>query len=105
MKLTQLRFAELHNPLFHAGKNFGTKLDPGKTGGLKIEWDEERRFLAVTYSGRTSLLPESSIQSMEEGSPVTHISQHTHPIVAGIQSAQVETPFGHVFEGPGKGKK
>lgn len=103
MSRIPLCFVELHNPLFHAGKNFGVKLNPGKLSGLKLWWDNEMRFLIVEWEGRTSLLPESSMQSMEQGEAKVPIAQHTHPIVAGIQ-AQVSTPFGHVFEGPGKGK-
>jgi hypothetical protein len=103
MKL-DIKFAELHNPLFHAGKNFGTKLDPGKLAGLKLVYDRAEKELLVSWEGRHAILPSTSVSSMEEGLPEKKAVHHTHPIVAGIASAQVETPFGHVHAGVGHGK-
>ena len=100
----KINFAELHNPLFLAGKNFQTKLDPGKTGGLTMEYDRAEKELLVHWEGQTGIIPSSNIACMTEGEVKVKAPQHTHPIVAGIQGAQVSTPFGHVFEGPGSGK-
>lgn len=100
----KLRFAELHNPLFFAGRNWGTKLDPGVKAELSIFYDREQKELIVKTGDRECFLPYSSVQSMEAGEPEKRAVQITHPIVAGIASAQVETPYGHVHAGLGQGK-
>jgi hypothetical protein len=100
----EIKIAHLHNPLFFAGKNFGQKLDPGKTAGLKLEFDEKRNWLVVNWENKQSYVPVTNISAMEAGTPEKYAQQVTHPIVAGIVSAQVETPYGHVHAGPGAGK-
>lgn len=106
MEPLEIVFADLHNPLFFAGKNFGQKLEPIKLAGLKLQYYRDWEELHVFWQGRMAIVPKPAIASMEPGSlkdfpkPV----QIVHPMVAGIASAQVETPFGHVHAGPGKGK-
>lgn len=104
MAQIQLKFAELHNSLFLAGKNFGLKLDPGKIAGLDLKYDRQEKELLVYWEGEEGIVPSSNVACMVTGTPTKRAIQITHPIVAGIQSAQVSTPFGHVFEGPGAGK-
>lgn len=100
-----LKFVELHNPLFLGGKNFGTKLDPGKLAGLALKYDRAEKELLVSWCGKTGIIPSSGVACMEAGLPDVKASQHTHPIVAGIAaSAQVETPMSHVHAGYGHGK-
>lgn len=99
-----IKFAELHNALFLGGKNLQTKLDPGKLAGLVIEYDRTEKELLVTWNGQTGIIPSSNIACMVEGSPEKPAVQITHPIVAGIASAQVETPMSHVHAGYGAGK-
>jgi len=102
----ELKFADLHNPLFFAGKNWGTKLDPMKPGHgeIKLFYDREHKELIVRVKDEECFLPYSSVQSMEAGEPKKRAEQITHPMVAGIASAQVETPYGHVHAGLGHGK-
>lgn len=104
MTTIDLKFAELHNALFLAGKNFGLKLDPGKLAGLELSYDRAEKELIVKWGSEIGIIPSSNIASMVPGLPEVKAPQHTHPIVAGIQSAQVETPYGHVHAGPGMGK-
>lgn len=104
MTQIELKFAELHNPLFFAGKNWGTKLDPGNKAGISIFYDREHKELIVKAGDKECFLPYSSVQSMEAGEPEKRAVQITHPIVAGLAGAQVETPYGHVHAGPGHGK-
>ena len=105
MSNRKIKFAEVHNPLFLAGKSFGTKLDPGKLAGLSLEYDPENRWLIVHWDKETGFVPLSNVACMVEGVVEKKAAQITHPIVAGIQAtAQVSTPFGHVFEGMGAGK-
>ncbi len=61
-----LRFAELHTPLFFAGINMGSKLDPTKRTGLVLTYDRVERELVVQYSGRTCIIPRENVASMEE---------------------------------------
>lgn len=104
MNQIDLKFAELHNALFLAGKNFGLKLDPGKLSGLELQYDRQEKELLVYWGGEVGIVPSSNIACMVQGRPEKRAEQFTHPIVAGIASAQVSTPFGHVHAGPGHGK-
>jgi hypothetical protein len=99
-----LKFAELHNPLFMAGKNFGLKLDPGKLSGLRLEYNRTEKELIVYWQKEKGIVPSSNIACMVEGVPEVKAPPMHHPIVAGIQSAQVSTPYGHVHAGEGHGK-
>lgn len=106
MTKIDLKFAELHNPLFLAGMNFGTKLDPSnsKYAQMKLAYDRTEKELLVTWGKDIGIIPSSNIACMVEGVPAIKTPQYTHPIVAGIASAQVSTPMGHVHAGPGQGK-
>lgn len=104
MTQIELKFAELHNSLFLSGKNFGLKLDPGKLHGLKLIYDRAEKELLVHWGQDIGIIPISNVASMVPGEPIQPTPQHMHPIVAGIQSAQVETPMSHVHAGHGHGK-
>lgn len=99
-----LNYAELHNPLFLAGKNHGLKLDANKIHGLELQYDRIEKELLVSWAGKIGIIPSSNIACMIEGLPEVTPVKHIHPIVAGAQSAQVESPFSHVHAGPGQGK-
>ncbi len=100
----ELKFAELHNALFLAGKNFGLKLDPAKLAGLQLFYDRPEKELLVHWAGEIGIVPSSNIACMVIGTSVRAV-EHMHPIVAGQMSAQVETPQSHVHAGPGFGRK
>ncbi len=102
--MTPLKFVDLHSPLFFAGKSWGNKLDPGHRAGLELFYDRDNKELIVKFGDKECFLPYSSVQSMEAGEPEKRAVQHTHPIVAGLAGAQVETPYGHVHAGLGHGK-
>src|ERR1700692_4784279 len=102
--MIDIKYAEAHNPLFLAGKNLHTKLDPGKLATLKLQYDRTEKELLVHWGGEIGIIPSSNIACMVEGLPETKPVQYTHPIVAGISSAQVETPMSHVHAGFGHGK-
>lgn len=99
-----IKFAEIKTPLFLGNKNHKTKLDPGRIAGLSMEYDRAEKELLVTWNAETAIIPSGDIASMVEGIPTMKAVQHTHPIVAGIASAQVETPMSHVHAGHGHGK-
>jgi len=100
----EIKIAHLHNALFFAGRNFGMKLDPGKLAGLKLEFDTEHKWLIVKWQDKESYVPLANISAMEPGKPHKYAEPVHHPMVAGIISAQVETPYGHVQGGLGAGK-
>lgn len=103
-------FAVLHNPLFLSGCNLKDRLDANpKSGklGLKLQYDTEKKWLVVSYNGKACFVPESNLASVEPvnakdiGVDLTKVLTappqqatfpNAKPMVAGIQSAQVETP-------------
>ncbi len=116
MSKIELRFAELHAPLFisdekHQGKNFGMKLDHVKHRGIKLEYDRDAQELLVTWEGREAIVPLTNVISMQPATtapatvikaPINTKQSPGSPLAKA--SAQVATPQGHVFEGPGKGQ-
>lgn len=64
-----IRFAQLHNPLFIAGKNFKERLDPNETKGLHISFDDEGKRLFVEWNGVVGVVPESNISNMIPSKP------------------------------------
>lgn len=73
-----------------------------------MSYDRKEKELTIEYNGKVAYLPSTSVSSyqvigeskQEEAKP-THTS---HPMKRGIQSAQVQTPTGHVFQGEGSGQ-
>ncbi len=104
MPKIELKYCELHNPLFLGGTNLQCKLDPGRRAGLQLFYDGAEKELYVHFQGEIGVIPSSNIACMQHGSPVVRASPITHPIVAGLQGAQVETPMSHVHAGHGHGK-
>jgi hypothetical protein len=99
---TPIEFAELHGVLFMAGKNHGLKLT--SSAALKLEYDEEKKELFVTYKDKTSRIPAPNISSFMEAGQLQRPS-HPDPAPAPVNKvkAQVSTPQDHVFaHAPGK---
>ena len=100
-------FAFLHSTLFLGGKNHSDKLDSYRYPELKMVYDRAEKELIVTYRGKVAIVPSTNVAyyhpgPAEERQPLSA----SHPMVANAShTAQVETPFGHVHAGPGKGKK
>lgn len=101
----ELKFCEVHTPLFLAGTNLGLKLDPSKRTGLLLNYSRKDQELEVEWNGEKGYVPSTNVVIFVPGSPKKAADIITHPMIANIHSAQVETPQGHVFAGPGKGKK
>jgi hypothetical protein len=121
MEQMNLRFVELHTPLFVGGTNLGAKLDSRKRTGLRLVRDFKNQELIVIWNQELSQIPwnsnvansiafkkdqEKILETLipAEINVLPYAAQQSHPMTAGIGSAQVETPFGHVHAGPGKGK-
>jgi hypothetical protein len=109
--MLEIESIEFHDDIFHAGKNFGKKIGYG-TGrpveGLKMEINEERTLVLIHYMGRTRELPTygnaKGWELKRKDQKPEPKNEHKTESVEGRSRAQVSTPMGHVFEGPGKGK-
>lgn len=98
-------FARLHEDLFFGSKSFGKRLDTGAHNGLKMSYDKDDGELTVSWNGATAHIPSANIASYStDPAKDRGLTPSHHPMVAGVASAQVETPHGHVHAGPGKGK-
>lgn len=98
-------FAELHNPLFLGGKNHGTKLDSHRYPNLKMQYDQEEKELIVEWQGHKGHVPSPNVAYYVPGKPINRkVEQVASPMIAGIASAQVETPQSHVQAGFGHGQ-
>jgi hypothetical protein len=104
--MIKIKFAELHNPLFFSRRNWGTKLDPGQNNmkGLDLKYDRENQELHLKWEGEEAIIPSSNVATMWLGKVEHKEEPISHPQLGSIGSAQVETPYGHVHAGPGKGK-
>lgn len=101
---TEIKWAELHSPIFVGGTNLSAKLDPTKRTGLRMEYDEDLRHLYVTWNNATARIPEPSILSMIEGA-TKEDKPKPSPVQGGKPiKAQVSTPQDHVHAGMGAGK-
>ena len=98
-------YAKLHDDLFLNGKNFGKGLDSNRHSGIKIEYDQEEKELLVTWMGILAHIPSTNVASYTPGPAIDRkVSQLASPQVAGIGSAQVESPMSHVHAGLGAGR-
>lgn len=109
-----LRFAELHAPLFmsdekHQGKNFGMKLDAKKHSGIRMLYDTDTQTLHISHGGLDAIIPATNVVSMMPA-PVEKAAPQPRGVEAVLMAepvkpvtAQVSTPQSHVFAGPGGG--
>ncbi len=126
MSKIELRFAELHSPLFLAGTNLQMKLDPRNRTGLSLVYDRAEKELLVTYNDAMAIVPISNVSSMtpapganaaESLAAVAQVRQQEQTATPdqvlaqkamlelqrrGV-AAQVATPQSHVHAGPGHG--
>ncbi len=108
--IVDMKFVELHSPLFHSGTNLGSKLEPAKRQSLALQFDSKKELLYVWLNHHVSVLPLSSVHSMtpylsedmgiEE--PPARLSLAAMQQGFTPKKAQVSTPQSHVFEGPGQ---
>lgn len=104
-ELIELKFAELHNPLFLGGKNLQVKLDGHHHPGIEIHYDRAEKELLVRWNCETGIVPISNVACMIPGSAKKRDVPLSHPMTVNAgRTAQVSTPYGHVHAGPGAGK-
>ncbi len=104
-RIVNVSYAVLHEPFIFAGKNFDAKLDPYRYAGLKLQYDQDDKELLITWNNEVLNMPHTNVKGYVIGEPKSRqVAQIHHAQVATIASAQVETPYGHVHAGPGKGK-
>lgn len=109
--MIEIESIEFHNDVFHAGTNFGKKIGYGtgkSSDGVKMEATDDRTWLYLHYKGRTREIPVfgnvASWEVKRANPPREIVNEHKTETLEGRRRAQVSTPMGHVFEGPGKGK-
>jgi hypothetical protein len=105
MTKIDLKFAELHAPLFLAGTNLQLKLDPTRRTGLKLVYDRAEKELLVTWQNQLAIVPVGNVASM---TPAGVEVAKPEPMVVVEKArprvtAQVSTPQSHVHAGPGHG--
>lgn len=107
--MTKLEFVALRDPLFHAGKNFGQKIESKKPGDAELIYYEDSQMLHITHNGKTSWVHVTSTSSMTPALVQEVAAEPANTVQTAktgkhqkVQSAQVHTPTSHVFgEGPG----
>lgn len=107
-ELKYIHRIEFHAPLFFAGRNFGTKVEVNKIDGLSIGYDEKYGLFKISYNGKLATASDTSafLWELVEDQPESPeiVNEHKTSDIGKFKTAQVSTPHGHVFEGPGKGK-
>lgn len=100
-----LEYVELHSALFLSGTNLGLKLDPTKRTGLVLTYDRPNQEVLVHFNGKIAIVPFTNVVSMIEGDPALKLApKPPEPEFTPRSGAQVDSPQGHVFKGPGHGK-
>lgn len=109
--MIEIESVEFHTELFHAGTNFGRKVGKGTQKdlpGVKIQASDDKAWLYFNWNGRTREIPVfgnvASWEVKRKDAPPAPVNEHKTHDSTKIKSAQVSSPMGHVFEGPGKGK-
>ena len=88
--------AELHNPLFLGGVNWGNKLLKRQAKGtLELTYDRKEKELIVKFNKFTAIIPNSNVSSMTIGHAAlleSVVPAVSHDMVHDIQKAQLEQP-------------
>lgn len=99
--MTDVRFLELHSDLFHAGKNFGKKLNPKSISGMTLQYDPEEKWFEITYMGRKGYIFSNNCAFweplIESVSVPVIVNEHKTEDKSKRSKAQVSTPQSHVF--------
>lgn len=106
--MIDVKYCELHKPIFVGGTNLGEKLDTSKRTGLALHLDDNKQILSVGWNGETAYIPQPNLAMWIEGKfdgPRGKVQQFANAHGKPIRTAQVETPQSHVFAGPGSGNK
>jgi hypothetical protein len=89
----KLKYAELNQPLFLNGKNFGTKLDAKRQSDLSLNYDVKDRELTVEWKGQMAIFPNFNGYVVKWDDVV-----YKQPVVINVPrgkiKAQVSTPTG-----------
>ena len=60
----EMKFVELHNPLFLAGTNLQLKLDISRRPELKMFYDRRWQELHVSYNEHMAVVPMANVSCM-----------------------------------------
>lgn len=90
-------YCDLHSPLFLAGKNFGTKLNPDQVSGLEMVFDKEFQAVIVKYNKKECLIPLANVASLQFVQPVIETLKSAEKFDGKRINAQASGPTDHVF--------
>jgi hypothetical protein len=100
----KLQFLHTHTPLFVGKKNMPEKIQSFQVKDVEMSFDQKNGLVLVKYNGETALVPLSNVAAMI-AAPAEARQQPPLKAVAQAVDAQVSSPTGHVFAGPGKGQR
>ncbi len=112
MAKIDIKFAELHSPLFLVGTNHGLKLHNGNKG-MALVYDDEKDMLYVFYKEQVALVKSYASLTPEKTADIKMEVPKAKPVASIVNpdaapkarvKAQVSGPQEHVFQGPGSGK-
>jgi hypothetical protein len=105
----QYKFIETANPVFHHGKNMGTKLGTGRQTGLILMHNEEKKRVEIYYEGQYSHVNDFAVCHCIPEDPAQdgyfiHVAKATVQKQQSMASApiraQVENPVDKVQNPP-----
>lgn len=107
-----VKYLVLHESVLVAGMTLGPRLDPKVKSGIKIEWDDDRQVIIISHGKEQHFSPLSNVKMLTVGEPeVVKVDPLAaqKAVVEDLNvrkkiTAQVSTPHGHVFDGPGAGR-
>lgn len=107
MAKIKIKTAYLHNTFLLSGKNFGPTIESEKITGIDMVYDQIEKELWLTYKGITGFAPSTNVSFLVPlQTALENVLQSEPPTIQSRakKTAQVSTPTGHVFEGPGHGQ-
>jgi len=105
--MQDIRQLRVHGTFNFGGKNFPETIVTKQISGLKLQWDPKEKWVEISYNDRHGKIFQGNcaVMEIEDGTEITvPVNEHHTQDIRKIGEAQVSTPHGYVFEGPGKGK-
>lgn len=113
MKLIDIKSCVLHNPIFVGAKNFKERLAANNPTGLKLQYDNTRDALYITWNGETMKLTNNvagviPVNPKDMGLETTPVLTRTNPVThtpsamtsTTPRTAQVESPHSRIQNPP-----
>lgn len=99
-----IKFAEVHTPLFMGGVNHGVKLEKDKRG-MKLVYDREHEELYIFHAGNIGIIPKGNVAIMVPTNPLELGFTPEEVLGVGTIATQASTQTAQpVHKGPGRPK-